>query len=69
MRQFTLFPHAVQPVEIRLFTIKTGLGSSLDLFIDALSSPLLIMATRVSQISDLTGIMLGTNSLNMQNIG
>jgi hypothetical protein len=34
----------VQPVEIRLFTVKNGLHPALDSFVDALSSALLIVA-------------------------
>jgi hypothetical protein len=52
--QFILFRRVVQSVEKRLFTDKTGFYSSLDLFVDALSSPVLIVATGVSHISDLT---------------
>jgi hypothetical protein len=51
--------HSVQPAEIRLFSIKRGFYTSLDPFIDALSCPLIIVATDVSRISALTHITLG----------
>jgi hypothetical protein len=40
--------HPVQPVEIRLFTVKSGLYAALESFIDALSSALLIVAVDFS---------------------
>jgi hypothetical protein len=49
----------VQPVEIRLFTVKSGLYPALDSFIDAFSSALLIVAIDFSQISALNRILPG----------
>jgi hypothetical protein len=54
------FTHSVQPVEIRLFSVKMGLCASLDLFIDALSYPLIIAATDVSRIAELNRIVRST---------
>jgi hypothetical protein len=56
-------------VEIRLFSVKTGLYTSLNVFIDALPSPLLIVATEVSRISALKLIVPGTNMRNPEDIG
>jgi hypothetical protein len=36
--------HPVQPVEFRLFTLKSGLYAALDFFVDTLSSALFIVA-------------------------
>jgi hypothetical protein len=49
--------HPGQPVEIRLFTAKSGLHAALDCFVDALSSDLLIVAVDFSQISALNRIL------------
>jgi hypothetical protein len=46
-------------VEIRLFSVKTGLWASLDPFIDACASPLVIVATAVSRFSGLKRILPG----------
>jgi hypothetical protein len=45
--------HPVQPVEIRLLTVKNGLYAALDSFVDALSPALLIVAVKFSPISAL----------------
>jgi hypothetical protein len=49
--------HPVQSVEIRLFTVKSGLYAALDSFLDALSSAVLIAAVDFSQISALNRIL------------
>jgi hypothetical protein len=51
--------YPVQPVEIRLFTVKSGLYAALDSFVDALSSTLLILAVDFSWISALNPILSG----------
>jgi hypothetical protein len=51
--------HPVQPVEICLFTAKSGLYAALDSFVDALSSALLIVAVDFSRISALNRIQPG----------
>jgi hypothetical protein len=51
--------HPVQPVEIRLFAVKSGLYAALDSFVDALSSSLLIVAVDISRISALNHILPG----------
>jgi hypothetical protein len=51
--------HPVQPVEIRLFTIKSGLYAALDSFVDTLSSALPIVAVDFSRISALSRILPG----------
>jgi hypothetical protein len=47
----------VQPVKIRLFTVKSGLYTALDSFVNALSSALLIVAVDFSRISVLNSIL------------
>jgi hypothetical protein len=51
--------HPVQPVEIYLFTVKSGLYAVLDSSVDALSSALLIVAVDFSRISALNRILPG----------
>jgi hypothetical protein len=51
--------YPVQPVEIRRFTVKSGLYAALDSFVGALSSALLIVAVDFSQISALNRILPG----------
>jgi hypothetical protein len=46
-----------EKVEIRLFALKGRLYASLNLFLGTLSSPLLIVATGASRISDLARIV------------
>jgi hypothetical protein len=49
--------HPVQPVEIRLLPVKSGLYAALDSFVDALSSALLIVAVDFSRSSALNRIL------------
>jgi hypothetical protein len=49
----------VQPAEIRLFTVKNGLYTALDPFVNALSSALLIVVVDFSRISALNRILPG----------
>jgi hypothetical protein len=51
--------HPIQPVEIRLFTVKSGLYAALDSVVDALSSALPIGAVDFFRISALNRILLG----------
>jgi hypothetical protein len=51
--------HPVQPVEIRLFIVKSGLYAALDSLADALLSALVIVAVDFSRISALTRILPG----------
>jgi hypothetical protein len=51
--------HPVQPVEIRLFAVKSGLDATFGSFLDALSSALLIVAVDFSRISALNRILPG----------
>jgi hypothetical protein len=51
--------HPVQPVEIRLFTVKSGLYAALDSFVVAVSSALLIVGADFSRISALSRILPG----------
>jgi hypothetical protein len=51
--------HPVQPVEIRLFTVKSGLYAELNSFVDALSSTLFIVAVDFSRIWALNRILPG----------
>jgi hypothetical protein len=48
-----------EKVEIRLFALERGLYALINLFLDTLSPPLLIVATGASQISDLAHIVSG----------
>jgi hypothetical protein len=49
--------HPVQLVEIRRFTVKSGLYAAIDSFVDALSSALLIVAVDFSRASALNRIL------------
>jgi hypothetical protein len=49
--------HPVQPVDIRLFTVKSGLYSAIDSFVDALSSAIFMIAFNFSRISALNRIL------------
>jgi hypothetical protein len=51
--------HPVQPVEIRLLTVKSGLYAALDSFVNALSSALLIVAVDFSRIAAFNRILPG----------
>jgi hypothetical protein len=51
--------HPVQAVEIRLFTVKSGLYAALESFVNAFSSALLIVALDFSRISGLNHILRG----------
>jgi hypothetical protein len=51
--------HPVQPVEIRLFSVKSELYTALDSYVDALSPALLIVAVAFPRISALNCILPG----------
>jgi hypothetical protein len=61
--------HPVQPVEIRLFTVKSGLYAALNSFVNALSSALLIAVGAFSGISPLNHILPAANMSNLEDIG
>jgi hypothetical protein len=51
--------HLVKPMEIRLFTVKSGLYAAFDSFVEALSSALLVIAVDFSRTSTLNRILPG----------
>jgi hypothetical protein len=60
-----LATHSVQPVEIHLFIVKSGLYAALDPFVHALSSALLIVAVDFSQIRRSIAFYPATNMSNL----
>jgi hypothetical protein len=60
-----LSTHSLQPVEIRLFIVKSGLYATLDPFVHALSSVLLIVAVDFSQIRRSIVFYPATNMSNL----
>jgi hypothetical protein len=61
--------HPVQPVEIHLFTVKSGLEAALHSFVDALSSALLIVAVDFPDFRRPIVFYPATNMSNLGDIG
>jgi hypothetical protein len=60
--------HPVQPVGIRLFTVKSGLYAALDSLVDALSSALLIVAVDFPEFRRSIVFYPAANMSNLEDI-